>query len=130
MNRCFSAAAPKAIGPSSHAIRTGNLLSCSGQTPLDPTEMRIDSLDIGPQTLKAIHNLESVLAAVDLKLSDVVKTNVYLRDMSLFSEMNAVYTSCFAEHRPARTTVAVNGLPCGALVEIECVAEFAESRGE
>jgi 2-iminobutanoate/2-iminopropanoate deaminase len=92
--------------------------------------MLIDSPDISAQTLRAIQNLESILAAAELNLSNVVKTNVYLSDMSLFSEMNAVYARSFGEHRPARTTVAVKGLPYGALVEIECVAEFAESGGK
>ena len=130
MKPCFAAGAPKAIGPYSHAIRTGNLFFYSGQTPLVPSGMRIDSVDIGAQTLRAIQNLESILAAVELNLSNVVKTNVYLSDMSLFSEMNAVYARCFGEHRPARTTVAVKGLPCGALIEIECIAEFADSGGK
>jgi 2-iminobutanoate/2-iminopropanoate deaminase len=130
MKQCFSDEAPKAIGPYSHAIRTNNLLFCSGQTPLDPSSMQIDSPDIGAQTLRAIQNLESVLTAAGLSLSDVVKTNVYLTDMSLFSEMNAAYAQSFGEHRPARTTVGVKELPCGALVEIDCIAEFAESGEE
>jgi 2-iminobutanoate/2-iminopropanoate deaminase len=130
MKPCFSDEAPEAIGPYSHAVRTANLLFCSGQTPLDAITMRIDSLDVETQTFQVIHNLKSILAAAGLGLSDIVKTNVYLSDMSLFAEMNAAYVKCFGEHRPARTTVAVKGLPCGALVEIECIAEFAESEGE
>jgi reactive intermediate/imine deaminase len=95
MKPCFAALAPKAIGPYSHPIRTGNLFFCSGQTPLDPSGVRIDSPDIGTQTLRAIQNLESILTAVELNLSNVVKTNVYPSDMSLFSEVNAVYTRSF-----------------------------------
>jgi 2-iminobutanoate/2-iminopropanoate deaminase len=72
----FAPAAPRAIGPYSHAIRSGNLFFCSGQTPLEPSGMRIDSFDIEAQTLRAIQNLESILASVELNLSDVVKTNV------------------------------------------------------
>jgi 2-iminobutanoate/2-iminopropanoate deaminase len=127
MKQCFSDEAPKAIGPYSHAIRTGNLLFCSGQTPLDPSTMRIESLDVGTQTLRAIQNLESVLTAAGLSLFHVVKTNVYLSDMSLFPEMNAAYAQSFGEHRPARTTVGVKGLPHEALVEIDCIAEFTNT---
>jgi 2-iminobutanoate/2-iminopropanoate deaminase len=116
--------APGAIGPYSQAIRTGNLLYCSGQTPLDPKSMKVEALDIGEQTRQAIHNLQAVLEEAGLTLSDVVKTNVYLTDMKDFSEMNAVYTESFGQHRPARTTVAVRALPLEARVEIECIAEF------
>lgn len=91
--------------------------------------MRIISTDIKAQTEQAIHNLRDILTAVGLGLSSVVKTNIYLADMSLFAEMNAVYAKCFGEHRPARTTVAVKNLPCGALVEVECIAEFSEGAG-
>ncbi|MEW6735902.1 MAG: aminotransferase class V-fold PLP-dependent enzyme [Acidobacteriota bacterium] len=129
MKSFLSNNAPKAIGPYSQAIRTGNLLYCSGQTPLDPESMKIESLDIEGQTLRAIQNLATILNAAGLTLSDVVKTNVYLSDMSNFVKMNAVYAECFGEHRPARTTVAVKALPCNALVEIECIAEFKNSTG-
>jgi 2-iminobutanoate/2-iminopropanoate deaminase len=121
--------APQAIGPYSRAVRTGNLLFCSGQTPLDAATMQIVAGDIKVQTSQAIRNLTSVLAAVGLELSSVVKTTVFLSDMELFKEMNAAYAECFGGHRPARTTVAVKGLPCDALVEIECIAEFAEEKG-
>ncbi len=124
MTTIFSEAAPKAIGPYSHAIRTGNLLYCSGQTPLNPESMSIETTDIGSQTRRALRNLEIVLHDAGLTLADVVKTNVYLTDMANFGAMNAVYAECFGSHRPARTTVAVLGLPHNALVEIECIAEL------
>ncbi len=120
----FSNNAPKAIGSYSHAILTGNLLYCSGQTPIDPASMKIESPDIEGQTLRAIQNLEAVLNDSGLTLSDVVKVNVFLSEMANFSKMNSVYAECFGLHRPARTTVAVKGLPFDALVEIECIAEF------
>jgi len=116
--------APKAIGPYSPAIRTGNLLYCSGQTPIDPNSMKIDGVEISGQTQRAIKNLQIVLEAAGLSLSNVVKTNVFLSDMTLFEGMNKEYAAMFGEHRPARTTVAVKGLPYNALVEIECIAEF------
>ena len=124
MTSIFSNDAPKAIGPYSHAIRTGNLLYCSGQTPIDPATMKIEASEIASQTQRAIKNLQIVLESAGLSLSNVVKTNVFLTDMTLFEGMNKEYASAFGEHRPARTTVAVKGLPLNALVEIECIAEF------
>lgn len=124
MKTIFSEQAPKAIGPYSHAIRTGNLLYCSGQTPIDPSTMKIEAADITGQTQRALKNLQTVLEAAGLSLAHVVKTNVFLSDMALFEGMNKEYASLFGAHRPARTTVAVKGLPYNALVEIECIAEF------
>ncbi len=124
MTTVFTASAPKAIGPYSQAIRTGNLLFCSGQTPFNPVTMKIESSTIEEQTKRVIQNLKSVLQEAGLNLNSVIKSNVFLSDMELFSGMNAVYAECFGEHRPARSTVAVKGLPYNALVEIECIAEF------
>ena len=123
MKKIFSEQAPKAIGPYSQGILTGNLLYCSGQTPIDPVTMKIETTDIESQTRRALKNLEIVLGAEGLALAHVVKTNVYLADMSLFEKMNKEYASVFGDHRPARTTIAVKGLPYNALVEIECIAE-------
>jgi 2-iminobutanoate/2-iminopropanoate deaminase len=124
MQQIFTALAPKAIGPYSQAIQTGNLLYCSGQTPIDPATMKIEVDNIEEQTKRAINNLELVLQAAGLTLNNVVKTTVFLTDMDLFTQMNAVYTKCFGNHRPARSTVAVKGLPYQAMVEIECIAEY------
>lgn len=88
--------------------------------------MRIETTDIESQTRRALRNLEIILQDAGLTLADVVKTNVYLSDMANFGVMNAVYAECFGSHRPARTTVAVLGLPHNALVEIECIAEFKD----
>lgn len=124
MKVIFNESAPKAIGPYSQAIRTGNVLYCSGQTPLNPETMKIEVDTIEAQTKQCIENLKLVLQKAGLELNNVVKTSVFLTDMDLFSKMNAVYADCFGDHRPARSTVAVKGLPYNALVEIECVAEF------
>jgi 2-iminobutanoate/2-iminopropanoate deaminase len=124
MRSFYSEEAPKAIGPYSQAISTGKLLYCSGQTPLDPVTMKIESPDIEGQTLRCLKNLELVLNSAGLSLLDIVKTNVFLLDMEHFPKMNAVYAEAFGDHRPARSTVAVKGLPYNALVEIECIAEF------
>lgn len=120
----YSNDAPKAIGPYSQAIRTGNLLYCSGQTPIEPESMKIEVTDIGGQTQRVLKNLQAVLQEAGLTLNHVVKTNVFLTDMEDFAKMNAVYAASFGKHRPARSTVAVKGLPYNALVEIECIAEF------
>jgi 2-iminobutanoate/2-iminopropanoate deaminase len=116
--------APDALGPYSQAVKTANLLYCSGQTPINPQTMKIQFDDISNQTLIAINNLEKVLNEAGLNLSNVLKTNVFLIDMAHFKEMNAVYEKCFGSHRPARSTVAVLGLPANAMIEIECIAEF------
>lgn len=119
--------APAAIGPYCHAMRVGNLLFCSGQTPLDPDSMQLVGDNIAMQTEQALQNLALVLASQGLTLQNIAKTNVYLQDMADFKGMNAVYERLFAGHRPARTTVAVRQNPLGALVEIECIAEIVDS---
>ena len=124
MQQIFTALAPKAIGPYSQSIRTGNLLYCSGQTPLNPATMKIEADTIEERTKRVIENLKLVLQEAGLELNNVVKTNIFLSDMELFSGMNDMYAECFGDHRPARSTVAVKGLPYNAVVEIECIAEF------
>lgn len=114
--------APAAIGPYCHASRVGDLVFCSGQTPLDPETGHLVGDDIAKQTAQVFDNLETVLAGVGLGLSDVAKTNVYLSSMEHFEGMNRVYAERFGTHRPARTTVAVRANPKAALVEIECIA--------
>lgn len=116
--------APGAIGPYCHAIRTGNLVFCSGQTPLDPDTMELVGTDIGEQTEQALSNIEVVLNGMGLSLQNVVKSTVYLKDMADFQGMNAVYGRMFSPHRPARTTISVKQNPLDALVEIECIAEI------
>ena len=86
--------------------------------------MKIETDAIEEQTKRAIENLKLVLQEAGLELNNVVKTNVFLSDMELFPKMNAVYAECFGNHCPARSTVAVKGLPHNAMVEIECIAEF------
>jgi 2-iminobutanoate/2-iminopropanoate deaminase len=115
--------APKAIGPYAHAVWTGNLLYCSGQTPIDPAAGKLVEGDISDQTRQAFTNLEAVLRDAGLSMDDVIKVNVYLIDMNDFAGMNAVYQECFSAPYPARTTIAVAGLPLNARVEIELVAE-------
>ena len=114
--------APEAIGPYSHAVRFGDLVFCSGQTPIDPETGKLIGEDIQAQTAQALANLATVLAGAGLSLAHIVKTTVFLKVMDDFSGMNQVYAAAFGAHRPARTTVAVKKNPLDALVEIECIA--------
>ncbi|MBS1542884.1 MAG: RidA family protein [Bacteroidetes bacterium] len=123
MQSLHSPSAPKAIGPYSQAIQTGNLIYCSGQTPINPETMQLIEGDISEQSTRVLKNLAAVLSSKNLTLSNVVKMNVYLTDMKDFQAMNKAYEAAFGSHRPARTTVAVAALPMGARVEMECVAE-------
>ena len=118
----FVDGAPEAIGPYCHASRVGDLVFCSGQTPLHPETGHLVGDDIATQTAQVFDNLETVLAGVGLGLQDVAKVNVYLSAMENFEGMNRVYAQRFGSHRPARTTVAVRANPKAALVEIECIA--------
>jgi 2-iminobutanoate/2-iminopropanoate deaminase len=115
--------APAPVGPYSHAVAArGDLVYLSGQTPIDPASGRLVEGDVATQVRQVFANLEQVLEAASLTFDDVVKVNVFLVDMDDFGAMNDVYAAVFAPPHPARTTVAVAGLPLGARVEIELVA--------
>jgi 2-iminobutanoate/2-iminopropanoate deaminase len=114
--------APAAIGPYSQGIIANGFLFCAGQTPLDPGTMQIIEGDVPLQTERVLANLHAVLKAAGLDWPDVVKTTVFLRDMADFQRMNDVYARVLGDARPARSTVAVAGLPRDARVEIELVA--------
>ena len=116
--------APEAIGPYCHAMKSGNLIFCSGQTPLDPITMEIVGDNIHDQTKQVFSNISTVLSGLNLSLKNIVKTTVYLKSMDDFAEMNLVYEKEFDGHKPARTTIAVKQNPLDALVEIECIAEL------
>jgi len=114
--------APQAIGPYSQAVAAGGLLFTAGQIALDPATMQIVPGAIAEQTEQVLRNLGEVLSAAGLTFADVVKTTVFLQDMTDFTTMNEVYGRFFGGHRPARSTVAAAGLPRGVRVEIELVA--------
>lgn len=118
----LSSPTASAIGPYSHAIDDGTHVFCSGQTPIDPETGQLREGDVGAQTNQCFDNLFAVLADGGLDSDDVVKVNVYLTDMSDFAAMNEAYSTRFSQPPPARTTVAVAGLPMDAQVEIELVA--------
>ena len=113
---------PAALGPYSPGVWAGDLLYLSGQTPVDPATGKLIEGDVDAQTMRAFDNLELVLGDAGLTMDDVIKCNVYLTNMADFPAMNAAYGRRFATPYPARTTVAVAGLPLGARVEIELVA--------
>ncbi len=114
--------APKAIGPYAQGIVVNGFLFTAGQIALDPATMEVVTGGITEQTERVMKNLQAVLTAAGLSFSHVVKTTVFLQDMSEFAAMNEVYGRHFGPHRPARSTVAVGGLPRGVRVEIELVA--------
>ena len=114
--------APKAVGPYSQAVALGDLLFCAGQIPLDPTTGEIVGSDAATQAEQVCQNIKAVLAANEMTFSHVLKTTVFLTTMDDFAAMNAVYARHFTEPFPARSTVAVAGLPRGAKVEIEVTA--------
>ncbi len=113
--------APAAIGPYVQAIQAGDFLFCSGQTPLHPSTMKIETTTIEEQTEVVLQNLRIVIEAAGAKMNQVVKTSVFLKNFADFERMNKTYEAFFAGHKPARTTVEVSRLPKDALVEIECV---------
>lgn len=115
--------APEPVGPYSHAaFGAGGALFVSGQAAIDPATGALIDGDVTEQTRRVFENLRSVLTAAGRSLDDVVKVNVYLADIEDFDAMNRVYATVFSAPYPARTTVAVAGLPIGARVEIELVA--------
>jgi 2-iminobutanoate/2-iminopropanoate deaminase len=117
-----TASAPKAIGPYSQAIVAGQMVFTAGQVALDPATMELVPGGVAEQTERALTNLRAVLAEAGTDLAHVVKTTVFLVDMADFAAMNEVYAKHFGTHRPARSTVAVAGLPKGARVEIDVIA--------
>ncbi len=114
--------APAPIGPYSQAIQIGSELYCSGQIPLDPQTGEIIDGGVEQQTERVIENIGAVLCAAGCQFVDVVKTTIFLVDMKDFAAVNTVYERYFGASKPARSTVAVAGLPRGARVEIECIA--------
>ncbi len=116
--------APAAIGPYSQAIAIDNLLFTAGQIALDPVTMTVVAGDVAAQTEQVMHNLAAVCDAAGATLQDVVKTTVFLQEMSDFQSMNEVYAKHFGDNRPARSTVAVRGLPRDVRVEIEAIVRL------
>jgi 2-iminobutanoate/2-iminopropanoate deaminase len=113
--------APGAIGPYSQAIEVNGMLFLSGQLPIDAaTGLMAEGIE--EQAKQSLSNIKHILEEAGLTMANVVKTTVFLADMSLFADMNKVYSTFFQDEYPARSAVAVKALPKDALVEIECIA--------
>jgi 2-iminobutanoate/2-iminopropanoate deaminase len=115
---------PSAVGPYSQAVRSGSLLFCSGQIPINPASGKIEATEVEGQARQVLANIKSLLASQQLELNQVVKATVFLQDMGDFPKINPIYAEAFGDHKPARSTVAVAGLPLGALIEIEVIVEL------
>lgn len=114
--------APEAVGPYSQAIGSGNFIFTSGQIPFDPKTNQLVGDSISEQTEQCMKNLIAILAEARLTVDNLVKTNIFVTDISKFDEVNKVYQSFFTKHYPARSCVEVKGLPKGVLVEVEAIA--------
>jgi len=114
--------APAAIGPYSQGVAAESFVFTSGQIPIDPSTGKLVEGDIGTQMRRVMENLKAVLAAANLSLADVVKTTIYVKDMSQFAAINRVYAEYFPDRPPARSTVGVASLALNAGVEIDMIA--------
>lgn len=114
--------APKAVGPYSQAIQMGDFLFCSGQVSIDPKTQEVFLGDVKTQTEMVLKNVEAVLSQAGLGFEHVIKTTIFLTSMNDFATVNEIYGAKFSSHPPARSTVAVAGLPKGVNVEIEVIA--------
>jgi 2-iminobutanoate/2-iminopropanoate deaminase len=113
--------APPAVGPYSHAVRSGNLLFLSGAVPLDPGTGKLVEGGVGDQTRRCLENLKLICAAAGASLGDAVRCGIYVTDMGTFAEVNEAYASYFETDPPARATIGVAALPLGAQVEIDAI---------
>ena len=114
--------APAPIGPYSQAVEFGNLVFCSGQISIDPKTNTVFLGDVKTQTEMVMKNVEAVLKQAGLNFKNVIKTTIFLKDMADFVVVNEIYGKYFPENPPARSTVAVAGLPKGVSVEVEVIA--------
>jgi len=121
IKKVYTSAAPAAIGPYSQAIIAGNMLYASGQIPVNPETGEVAGNNIVEQTTQVMENISAVLSEAKVKFENVVKTTCFLNDMSDFGAFNSVYEKYFAG-KPARSCVAVKGLPKSVLVEVEFTA--------
>jgi 2-iminobutanoate/2-iminopropanoate deaminase len=117
--------APKAVGPYSQAVRMGDFLFCSGQISIDPKNQEVFTGDIQKQTEMVLANIDGLLKHAGLTFGHIVKTTIFLTSMSDFAAVNEIYAKRFDANPPARSTIAVSGLPKGVNIEIEVIANFA-----
>jgi len=116
--------APKAIGPYSQAVKIGDLLFISGQVPLNPETMKIESQNIEEQTIQVFKNIEAILKSENLEFENIVKMTVLLKDINDFSKVNTIYAKYFEKDYPARAAYEVANLPLNAKIEIESIAYY------
>lgn len=117
---------PKPVGPYSQAIVEGDFIFVSGQGPINPATNQLELGDARAETKRVFENIKAILTAAGSSLDQVMKCNVYLRDINDFAAMNEVYKTYFAAPFPARTTIQAGALPGGIAVEIECIARKAK----
>ena len=115
--------APKPVGAYSQAVKSGNFLFVSGQIPLDPETGEIINGDFREQTRRVLNNIMAILDASGMSAENVIKTNVYMTDLTNFPIVNEVYAEFFKSDPPARAAVEVSQLPLNVEIEIECIAE-------
>ena len=113
--------APAAVGPYVQALKAGNFLYISGQTPIVPETGKLVDGDIEEQTRQVFRNIEAILDEAGYEKTDVLKSTVFLTDMANFQAMNKIYAEFYGEHRPTRSAFAVKALPVNAIVEIETI---------
>ncbi|MFB4160138.1 RidA family protein [Geomicrobium sp. JSM 1781026] len=118
--------APAAIGPYAQAVKAGNFLFLSGQLPIDPNDQQLVHREVRTQTRQVLANINSILKSQQLKITNLVKTTIFINDMNHFQEINEEYSQFMQEHRPARSAVEVSRLPKDVLVEIEAIAVFED----
>ena len=118
--------APEAVGPYSQAVRAGNMLFLSGQIPLDPATGALVQGGFEAETRRVLNNLRAVVEAAGGTMASVVKTTVFMTDLSQFQTMNSIYAEYFGAAPPARSTIQVAALPKGVSIEIEAIAVISE----
>jgi 2-iminobutanoate/2-iminopropanoate deaminase len=122
----MAADAPKPAGPYSHAVRSGGLLFCSGQVPIDPATGALVEGSIGDQARQCLENLTTVCAQAGVTLADAVRMSIYVTDIATFAQVNEVYGSYFQSDPPARTTIGVAALPGGAQIEMDAIVALPD----
>ena len=122
--------APKPLGPFSQAVVDGDFIFLAGQVCSNPLTGKLEPGDVRSETKRTFENVRAILQAAGSSLDDVVKCNVYLRDINDFSAMNEVYATFFSAPFPARTTIQAGALPGGIAVEIECIAKKGRKRAQ
>ncbi|MBS4190175.1 RidA family protein [Bacillus sp. FJAT-49705] len=126
MEMIYTETAPKAIGPYSQAMKVNDFLFLSGQIPVNPVTNEVVEHDIIQQTNQVMKNIKAILESEGLTLENIIKTTIFIKDMSQFPIINEEYSKYFNEHKPARSTVEVSALPKNVLIEIEAIAYMGQ----